>query len=311
MSELTPARLQPLELKEPPTHAAGLPALRYSLKHVDEHMHYGDGLKTLAKLNQKSGFDCPGCAWPDPDGHRMPMAEYCENGVKAIAEEATKRRADPDFFARHSIEQLGQMTDYELGKSGRITHPMYLGPGATHYHAISWDDAFTIIADELNGLADPNEAIFYTSGRASNEAAFLYQLFVRQFGTNNLPDCSNMCHESTGTALSETLGLGKGSVTLQDIHEADLLIIMGQNPGTNHPRMLSALTKAKQGGAQIISINPLREAGLQTFVDPQSPRSLLSGGQALSDLYLQVQVNRDLALFKAILLPLFRVPTAA
>lgn len=300
MSHLTPERLRNLEIKEPPTKVAGLTAVKYSLKQVDEHMHYGDGLKVLSKLNQKDGFDCPGCAWPDPDGHRTPMAEYCENGVKAIAEEATKRRATPEFFAKHSIEQLGKMTDYELGKSGRITHPMHLAPGASHYQPISWDEAFGLVADQLHALASPQEAIFYTSGRASNEAAFLYQLFVRQYGTNNLPDCSNMCHESTGTALGEVLGLGKGSVTLQDIHAADLLIIMGQNPGTNHPRMLSAVEKCRENGGRVISVNPLPEAGLQGFVNPQRPLKIMSGGTELTDLFLQVRINEDMSLARAI-----------
>ncbi len=300
MSHLTPERLRNLEIKEPAKKAAGLPALKYSLKHVDEHMHYGDGLKTLAKLNQKDGFDCPGCAWPDPDGSRTPMAEYCENGVKAIAEEATKRRASPEFFAKHSVKALGEMTDYELGKSGRITHPMYLAPGASHYQPISWDEAFGLVAEELHTLASPEEAIFYTSGRASNEAAFLYQLFVRQYGTNNLPDCSNMCHESTGTALSEVLGLGKGSVTLQDIHAADLLIIMGQNPGTNHPRMLTAVEECRENGGRVISVNPLPEAGLQGFVNPQRPLKIMTGGTDMSDLFLQVRINEDMSLARAI-----------
>ena len=298
--ELTPERLGALELKDRSRSAAGLNALRYSLKHVEEYMHAGDGLKTLAKLNQKGGFDCPGCAWPDPDGARTPMAEYCENGVKAIAEEATKRRATPAFFAEHSIEQLGAMTDYELGKSGRITHPMYLMAGTEHYVPVTWDEAFDIIAEELNGLASPDEAIFYTSGRASNEAAFLYQLFVRQYGTNNLPDCSNMCHESTGTALSETLGLGKGTVTLQDIHEADLILVMGQNPGTNHPRMLTALEKCKENGGKIIGVNPLPETALNRFVNPQKPLKYITRGTEISDLFLQVKINEDLSLVRAI-----------
>ncbi|MBC6995673.1 FdhF/YdeP family oxidoreductase [Neolewinella lacunae] len=299
-TELTPERLHDLELKARSAHAAGLPALRYSLQHVDEHMHYGDGLRLLTKLNQKNGFDCPGCAWPDPDDSRTPVAEYCENGVKAIAEEATRRRADPAFFARHSIEQLGEMTDFELGKSGRITHPMYLAPGASHYTPVPWEEAYRIIATELNALDSPDEAIFYTSGRASNEAAFLYQLFVRQYGTNNLPDCSNMCHESTGTALGEVLGLGKGSVTLEDIHQADLIICVGQNPGTNHPRMLSALEKCKENGGRMISINPLPETGLLNFINPQRPLKILTGGTALTDLFLQVRINEDLALVRAI-----------
>jgi molybdopterin-dependent oxidoreductase alpha subunit len=300
MNELTPERLHDLELRKPQTKAAGLTALKYSLKHVDEYMHYGAGLQTLAKLNQKGGFDCPGCAWPDPDDHRTPMAEYCENGVKAIAEEATKRRANPDFFAHHSIDQLGAMTDFELGKSGRITHPMYLAEGATHYTPVSWDDAFAIVGEELNGLDSPDEAIFYTSGRASNEAAFLYQLFVRQYGTNNLPDCSNMCHESTGTALSQVIGIGKGTTTLQDLHEADLIIVMGQNPGTNHPRQLAALEKCKENGGRIISVNPLPEAGLLNFVNPQRPLKLMTGGTSLTDLFLQVKINEDMRLVRAV-----------
>ncbi|MTB50604.1 FdhF/YdeP family oxidoreductase [Lewinella sp. W8] len=299
-NELTPERLSDLRLQERSENTAGLTALRYSAIHVNEYMHYGDGLKTLAKLNQKGGFDCPGCAWPDPDGHRTPMAEYCENGVKAIAEEATKRRATPEFFAEHSIDALGELTDYELGKSGRITHPMHLRPGAQHYTPISWEDAFQIIGRHLNALSSPDEAIFYTSGRASNEAAFLYQLFVRQYGTNNLPDCSNMCHESTGTALSESLGLGKGSVTLQDIHDADLIICVGQNPGTNHPRMLTALEKCKENGGKIIGINPLPEAFLHKFTNPQRPLKIATGGTAISDLFLQVKINEDLALIRAI-----------
>jgi molybdopterin-dependent oxidoreductase alpha subunit len=220
--------------------------------------------------------------------------------VKAIAEEATKRRASPDFFARHSIDQLGAMTDFELGKSGRITHPMYLAAGATHYVPVSWDDAFAIVGKELNGLDSPDEAIFYTSGRASNEAAFLYQLFVRQYGTNNLPDCSNMCHESTGTALSEVIGIGKGTTTLQDLHEADLIIVMGQNPGTNHPRQLAALEKCKENGGRIISVNPLPEAGLLNFINPQRPLKMLTGGTNLTDLFLQVKINEDMSLVRAI-----------
>lgn len=299
-SALTPQRLSNLELTDRSDHAAGLKAVAISMKHVDEYMHLGEGMRTLLKLNQKGGIDCPGCAWPDPDGMRSPVAEYCENGVKAIVEEATARRADPAWFANHSVAEMGEMTDYELGKSGRITHPMYLAPGATHYEPVSWDKAFSIVAEELNGLSDPDEAIFYTSGRASNEAAFLYQLFVRQYGTNNLPDCSNMCHESTGRALSATLGLGKGSVTLHDLHEADLLIILGQNPGTNHPRMLSALKTCKDNGGRIISVNPLPETGLMKFIDPQDPVNILKRGTKLTDLFLQIRINEDMSLVRAI-----------
>ncbi|CAH1002249.1 putative oxidoreductase [Neolewinella maritima] len=297
-AELTPPRLTDLEIKAPSSRAAGLPALRYSLKHVTEHMHVGEGLETLAKLNQKGGFDCPGCAWPDPDGARTPMAEYCENGVKAIAEEATKRRIGPAFFAEHSVEALGDWTDYELGKSGRITMPMHLRPGAQHYTPISWEKAFDLMSRHLKDM-EPDEAVFYTSGRTSNEAAFLYQLFVRQYGTNNLPDCSNMCHESTSLALAEVLGLGKGSVTLEDIHEADLIICLGQNPGTNHPRMLTALEKMKENGGHMISVNPLPEVGLMDFVNPQRPLKMVTGGTELSDLFLQVKINEDQSLLRA------------
>ena len=300
MNELTPERLLDLELTDRSDAAAGLKAVAISLKHVEEHMHFGQGMRALLKLNQKDGFDCPGCAWPDPDGRRSPVAEYCENGAKAVVEEATKRRVGPEWFAQHSIDQMGDMTDYQLGKSGRITHPMYLAPGATHYAPVSWDDAFGIVAEELNGLATPDEAIFYTSGRASNEAAFLYQLFVRQYGTNNLPDCSNMCHESTGTALSETIGIGKGTTTLQDLHEADLIIMLGQNPGTNHPRQLNALQKCKKNGGRIISVNPLPETGLMKFIDPQSPLNILQRGTKLTDLFLQVRINEDMSLVRAI-----------
>ena len=303
-NELTPERLTGLERTEPTHIAAGLPALRYSLKHVTEHMHTGEGLQTLAKLNQKGGFDCPGCAWPDPDGSRTPMAEYCENGVKAVAEEATKKRIGAEFFAEHSTDELGTWTDFELGKSGRISQPMFLRSGAKNYTPLTWAEALQRIADKLRSVA-PDEAVFYTSGRTSNEAAFVYQLFARQLGTNNLPDCSNMCHESTSKALAEVLGLGKGSVTLEDIHTADLIICMGQNPGTNHPRMLTALEKMKENGGRMISVNPLPETGLMRFVNPQRPLKIVSRGTELTDQYLQVRVNEDQSLIRAWLKLLF------
>ncbi|MEL6989902.1 MAG: molybdopterin-dependent oxidoreductase, partial [Bacteroidota bacterium] len=227
--------------------------------------------------------------------------EYCENGVKAIAEEATKRRLTNDFFEQFSIAEISQLSDFEIGKLGRLTEPMILEKGNNHYTPISWKDAFKRIAKTLNKLADPDDAIFYTSGRTSNEAAFLYQLFVRAYGTNNLPDCSNMCHESSGVGLSQTVGIGKGSVTVQDLHEAEVIMIMGQNPGTNHPRMLSALEKCKENGGKIISVNPLPEVGLMNFVDPQSPIKMLKGGTKLSDLFLQIRINEDVALLKALM----------
>ncbi len=297
-----PEKLTGIELTKVPESSVGFKAIQSALTHIKDEVGIAKGIGLLAKINQKEGFDCPGCAWPDPDEKRAFLAEYCENGAKAIAEEATKNRVSPLFFATHSIDELGELSDYELGKSGRITEPVILKEGSKHYEAISWEKAFQMIGNSLNDLKDPNEAIFYTSGRTSNEAAYLYQLFVRQFGTNNLPDCSNMCHESSGAALSETLGIGKGSVTLDDFNHADLVIVMGQNPGTNHPRMLKALEGTKKNGGKIISINPLPEVGLQNFKDPQNPLKWVRKGTQLTDLFLQVTINGDVALLKAILL---------
>lgn len=289
-----------LKLTEPKETAAGIPAVLSAVKHVFSEMDPVRGTKALLKVNQKDGFDCPGCAWPDPDDDRSPIAEYCENGAKAIAEEATTKALWPAFFAANSIAELAELNDYEIGKKGRVAHPMYLPKGGSHYQPISWKDAFALIGKHLNTLHSPHDAIFYTSGRTSNEAAFLYQLFVREFGTNNLPDCSNMCHESSGVALSETVGIGKGSVTLEDFYEAEVIIILGQNPGTNHPRMLSALQKAKANGCTIISVNPLKETGLMGFNNPQKLNGVLGIKSQLTDLYLQVKINGDLALLKAI-----------
>ncbi len=280
--------------------AAGLTAVGVAMKRAVEEMGVARTAKTLTKLNQVDGFDCQGCAWPDPDPEHRHTAEFCENGAKAVAEEATRDRVGPEFFARHSIDDLRQRTDYWLGHRGRITQPMVLRAGGTHYEPIEWDAAFGMIADRLRDLASPDEAVFYTSGKTSNEAAFVYQLFVRAFGTNNLPDCSNMCHESSGVALAEVIGIGKGSVSLEDIHRAELIVVMGQNPGTNHPRMLSALEVAKRNGARILAINPLEEAGLVRFKNPQKPRGLIGKGTGLADLHLPVRVNGDLALFQAI-----------
>ncbi len=296
-----PEKLTDIRLTEIPKSSVGPTAIKSALTHIKNEVGIVKGIGLLAKINQKDGFDCPGCAWPDPDEKRAFLAEYCENGAKAIAEEATKNRVSPMFFATHSIDQLAALSDYELGKKGRVTHPMVLKEGATHYEEISWKGAFDLIGKSLNDLKSPDEAIFYTSGRTSNEAAYLYQLFVRQYGTNNLPDCSNMCHESSGSALTETLGIGKGSVTLDDFNHADLVIVIGQNPGTNHPRMLSALEGTKKNGGKIISINPLKEVGLVRFKDPQNPLTWLGKGITITDLYLQVKINGDVALLKAIL----------
>lgn len=296
-----PEKFEKLILKKPKHKAAGIPAVLSSLDHLSKELGIFKGLKIISKMNQKKGFDCSGCAWPDPDGHRSKLGEYCENGAKALAEEMTDSKVGPAFFAHNSVEEMSEWSDFKIGKSGRITHPMYLSSDRSHYKKISWKDAFDLIAKHLNQLDDPNEAVFYTSGRTSNEAAFMYQLLARQLGTNNLPDCSNMCHESSGKGLSKTLGIGKGSVTLSDLHEAELIIVMGQNPGTNHPRMLSALSKCKKNGGKIVSVNPLPEAGLECFVDPQNPVDLIKGGQQISDLFLQVQLNGDIALLKAVM----------
>ncbi|MFJ5027862.1 FdhF/YdeP family oxidoreductase [Streptomyces sp. NPDC088560] len=283
------------QVEEPKHAAAGLPAIGHTLRIAQRQMGVRRTALTLLRVNQKDGFDCPGCAWPEPD-HRH-AAEFCENGAKAVAEEATLRRVTPEFFAAHPVTDLTGRSGYWLGQQGRLTHPMYLPEGGTHYEPVTWERAFDIVAEDIAALASPDEAVFYTSGRTSNEAAFLYQLFARELGTNNLPDCSNMCHESSGSALSETIGIGKGSVLLEDLHQADLIIVAGQNPGTNHPRMLSALEKAKANGAKIISVNPLPEAGLARFKNPQTPQGLLKGA-ALTDLFLQIRIGGDQALFR-------------
>ncbi|WP_343330313.1 FdhF/YdeP family oxidoreductase [Polaribacter staleyi] len=301
IKEQPPEKFTGIQLTEVPKTAVGVKAIVSALTHIKDEVGISKGIQLLSKLNQKDGFDCPGCAWPDPDEKRAFIAEYCENGAKAVAEEATKNKVSPIFFTTKSIQELSELSDYEIGKSGRITHPMYLPEGATHYEEISWEHAFNIIGEELNSLNSPDEAIFYTSGRTSNEAAYLYQLFVRQFGTNNLPDCSNMCHESSGVALSQTLGIGKGSVTLDDFNHADLVIVIGQNPGTNHPRMLSALGETKKKGGKIITINPLPEVGLMNYKDPQNPLKWVGAGQDLTDLFLPVKINGDVALLKIIL----------
>lgn len=281
--------------------AVGVPAITSSIAHMLKYMKAGEALKASLKINQKKGFDCPGCAWPDPDDDRSKIGEYCENGIKAIAEERTAKKIKTNFFAKHSVAEMSAWDDFTIGKKGRLTEPMYLPKGASHYEKISWEAAFKKLGDKLKNLASPHEAIFYTSGRTSNEAAFLYQLFVREFGTNNLPDCSNMCHESSGVGLSATVGIGKGSVTLQDFDEAEVVLVIGQNPGTNHPRMLNALEKTKQNGGKIVAINPLPEAGLMKYVNPQSPLKILKGGVALSDIFLQVRANGDVALLKALM----------
>lgn len=276
--------------------AAGVRAVWVSLQRSLAQMGLLRTGAAWARLNQRHGFDCPGCAWPEEQGGRK-VAEFCENGAKAVAEEATSRTVAPEFFARHSVEELSGKPEYWLSQQGRLTHPMVLRPGDDHYRPISWDDAYQLIATELQALEGPDEAVFYTSGRTSNEAAFAYQLLVRSFGTNNLPDCSNMCHESSGTALTESIGIGKGSVTVDDIEHADLILIAGQNPGTNHPRMLSVLEKAKANGARVVAINPLPEAGLIRFKDPQKVHGMIGRGVPIADEFVQIRLGGDMALF--------------
>ncbi|ONH30332.1 FdhF/YdeP family oxidoreductase [Pseudofrankia asymbiotica] len=284
----------------PASWAAGVPGVAHALGQSFAQMGARRSLATLRLLNQVDGFDCPGCAWPDPDPNHRHAAEFCENGAKAVAEEATLRRVTPAFFAEHSLTDLAGRSGYWLGQQGRLVEPMLKTAGSDHYLPVGWDEAFGVIAAELTALASPDEAVFYTSGRTSNEAAFLYQLFVRAFGTNNLPDCSNMCHESSGTALTETIGIGKGSVTLEDLEEADLVLVVGQNPGTNHPRMLTSLEKVKRRGGSIVAVNPLPEASLMRFRNPQRPSGVVGAGTTLADQFLKIRLNGDLALFQAL-----------
>jgi molybdopterin-dependent oxidoreductase alpha subunit len=293
--------------------AAGLPAIWNTMRYGIAEMGPLRSSEAFVKINHVTGFDCQSCAWPSPDKKRK-VFEFCENGAKAVSDESTKKRITADFFARHSIEELAARSDYWLNQQGRLSTPMVRHANATHYQPISWDDAFAMIAEELNHLDSPDQASFYTSGKTTNEPAFLLQLFARQFGTNNLPDCSNMCHESSGVAMVEVLGVGKGTATLEDMESSELIFIFGNNPGTNHPRMLTSLQKAKDQGARIISVNPLPEVSLMRVSNPnpqdysnplELPVALLGKGQALSDLYLPVRVNGDIAAIKGILKDLF------
>ena len=299
INPLTPLENEPPDLNPPKNSAAGIPAVISTMKYGVRNMGVINSITKLSKVNDFHGFDCPGCAWPDPDSHRS-FAEFCENGAKAVSDEATKSRADSDFWSKWSVSELSQKSDYWLNSQGRLTEPMILNPDSKHYQPISWNDAFDIIADNLLLLDNPDEAIFYTSGRTSNEAAFLWQLLARRFGTNNLPDCSNMCHESSGVALNESIGIGKGTVTLDDFNSADLIIVVGQNPGTNHPRMLTALRDARKKGASIISINPLIETGMKKFKHPQNLIEMLGFGSKIADKHLKVKINSDQALFRSL-----------
>ncbi len=302
-----PIEVEGTRIGAPGKAAAGLTAVYKTMAIGFGEMGVVRGTRMLLEVNKKDGFDCQSCAWPSPDGDRH-VAEFCENGAKAVADEATTKRITREFFREHSVSELSARSDHWLGKQGRLTEPMVLRPGAGHYEPISWEEAFTLVAAELKRLPSPNAASFYTSGRTSNEAAFLYQLFVRAFGTNNLPDCSNMCHESSGAALSSVIGIGKGCVTLADFEKADAIFIVGQNPGTNHPRMLTALQAAKRRGCRIVSVNPLPELGLRHFKNPQElsnplrvPGILMGKGTEIVDLWLPVRINGDMALFQGIM----------
>ncbi len=305
-----PENLGNLKVGEIHDTAAGMRAVLDSMKETITDAGFVRGVKLLKNLNQKGGIDCNSCAWADPDGERT-LAEFCESGAKAIADEATTKKVTPDFFAKYSVEELSRQSDQWLNAQGRITQPMILREGTTHYAPISWEEALSVLADELNLLASPDEAVFYTSGRTSNETAFMYQLFVRQFGTNNLPDCSNMCHESTSVALAESIGLGKATVRLEDLEDTDLIIIIGQNPGTCAPRMMSSLQKAKSRGAKIVAVNPLPEAGLMNFINPNPqhyenilkfPASILGfESTKFADLYLPIRIGGDMAFLKGMM----------
>lgn len=304
-----PRELLHLERTPPKEKAVGTKAVTNSLKHVNHQAGPTRGAQALYRINQKGGFDCPSCAWPDPDGERSRF-EFCENGAKAIATETTKKRVGSEFFAQHSVAELAQKSDFWLNDAGRLTEPFLLDKGATHYRSASWEEAFAIIAEELNAASSPDEGIFYTSGRASNEAAFLYQLFARQYGTNNLPDCSNMCHESSGAALNQTIGVGKGTVTLEEIETTDCLLIIGQNPGTNHPRMLTSMEQTVLNGGKILSVNPLFETGLKAFSHPQKVSGILGRSTRLASLHLPVRLNGDLPFLKGMLKCVFEAEEA-
>ncbi|MFF7281285.1 FdhF/YdeP family oxidoreductase [Streptomyces griseorubiginosus] len=299
-----------LSVTPPKKWAAGVPAVVHALEYSLEQTSPRRAGVDLLTMNQVGGIDCPGCAWADPKpGHRH-RNEYCENGAKHINDEATTRRITADFFREHSVPDLAGRSDMWLNQQGRLTEPMIKRPGSDHYEPIGWQDALGVLAEELTSLHSPDEAVFYTSGRASNEAAFVLQLFARAFGTNNLPDCSNMCHESSGFALNETLGTGKGTVSLDDLHHADLIFLVGQNPGSNHPRQLSALEEAKRNGARIVAVNPLPEAGLRRFKNPQKPSGVVGRGTQIADRFLHIRPGGDLALFQALNLLLLEAEDA-
>ncbi|RZU60610.1 FdhF/YdeP family oxidoreductase [Zhihengliuella halotolerans] len=288
-----------LAVTAPKTSAAGVKAVMVALERGIAQGGVSRTVRSMLRVNQPHGVDCPGCAWPESITGRRKPAEFCENGAKALAEENTLRTADREWWAAHPISDLRGKTEYWLGNQGRITEPMMIAPGEDRYRPISWNEAFATIAEHIRATT-PDRCAFYTSGRTANETAFMYQLFARSLGTNNLPDCSNMCHESSGSAMNPTIGIGKGTVSLEDFDHADVIMVVGQNPGTNHPRMLSALADARHRGAKVVAVNPLPEAGLMNFKDPQKVNGVVGAGDRISDEFLQIKVGGDLALFQAL-----------
>ncbi|RQW64691.1 FdhF/YdeP family oxidoreductase [Vibrio viridaestus] len=293
-----------MSIKEYSGSAGGWGALRSTAHHLFKSHNVAKNISNLLRTNQDHGFDCPGCAWGEkgvPGRFR-----FCENGAKAVNWEATSLRVGRDFFSQYSVTWLNKQTDYFLEYQGRLSEPMSYNAETDHYEPISWDNAFKLISEELNKLEDPNQAEFYTSGRASNEAAFLYQLFARRFGTNNFPDCSNMCHEATSVALAKTIGIGKGTVTIEDFEEADAIFLFGQNPGTNHPRMLETLASANKRGARVVAFNNLKERGLERFANPQNPIEMLSNGSTpTTSHYFQPKLGGDMAVVRGIVKVLY------
>ena len=296
---LSPIESERLKIRKPKQVAAGIPGVAKSFAIGLSEAGLSRTLRTMRTVNRFDGYDCPGCAWPDPDDHRSGF-EFCENGAKAFATEATKKRLTPEILSSKSVQSWSKMSDMELDKLGRLTEPMVLRENSNHYERISWTDAFGMISEAVGALEDPNQAVLYTSGRASNEAAFLWGTLARQIGTNNLPDCSNMCHESSGVALSQSIGIGKGTVKLDCFEHADLVLIIGQNPGTNHPRMLSALAQTKRNGGSVISINPLMETGLNRFKHPQEVIRLMGKGTPIADAHYPVRIGGDQALLQGV-----------
>ncbi|MDU2733634.1 MAG: molybdopterin-dependent oxidoreductase, partial [Mixta calida] len=280
--------------------AGGWGALKAVADALRGQMSVKQDVIALFKVNQPQGFDCPGCAWPDP--RHASSFEFCENGAKAVSWEATSKRTTPEFFAAHPVSELWRRNAFELEGEGRLTHPMKYDAASDTYQPIDWETAFREIGERLQSYDDPNSVEFYTSGRASNEAAFLYQLFAREYGTNNFPDCSNMCHEPTSVGLPQSIGVGKGTVDLEDFDHCDLVLCIGHNPGTNHPRMLGTLREVSKRGATIVAINPLRERGLERFTSPQSPIEMLSlGSTTLASTYYKVRVGGDAAMLKGVM----------